>query len=142
MSPWASESELVQRVARFMTRDGGDLFREVAVLGQSADLVLHRNDLLTFIEVKINAIRRAVTQCRAHELVADFVCIAIGTKSISCKNLDLIDNLGYGLISCPGPDRECSWVLMPRRQQGNWGPAKRTVYQRMIEGGVWQSNTG
>lgn len=124
-----AEADIVDRVAAFISSGGGEVFREVASLGQSADLVWTMDDELTFVEVKVNAIKRAIEQCRAHELVADYVCVAVGTKNVRADNLDSLRERGYGLISCVGED--CRWVLRPKRMDRNWPPARQRVMARM-----------
>lgn len=130
-----SERDLADRVANFLVRAGGQVFAEVASLGQSADLVWIRHDEITFVEVKVNATRRAIEQCRAHELVADYICVATANKSVSQDNLSIVRELGYGLISCQLESGECGWLIEPRRLQKFWVPIRQKVITRLAAGG-------
>jgi len=128
-----SETALVDMVTSFLLEGGGKVFAEVASLGQSADLVYLCGTEVTFVEVKVNAISRAIGQCRAHELVADYICIATATKSISANNLDTIKELGYGLISCQVGGR-CTWIVRPKKLAKYWGPIRTQVVERILVG--------
>ena len=133
----------MDRVADFLSRAGGSIFREISSLGQSADLVYLRGDDLTFVEVKVNATRRAIEQCKAHQLVADFICVAIAGKSVSDENMEKLKSLGYGLISCNQGFDDCIWILMPRRQNEFWQPSRRKVIEQITQGeDMCQSSIG
>lgn len=129
----SSERDLARCAAAFLLKEGGRVFEEVASLGQSADLVWLLGDALTFVEVKVNATSRAIEQCRAHELVADYICIATSNKNLSERNWSKIEDLGYGVISCDVGTGECSWMVRPKRLGKFWPPMREKVMLR-IEG--------
>jgi len=120
------EEQLVNAVVRFLSNNGYRIRTEVPNMGQSADVVATRGRWITFIEVKRKDWRRALVQCRAHEQVADFVCVAIGTKSVSPLLQQEIKFAGYGLIHCVG-QTECEWILTPTRNAGVWAPQRRKL---------------
>lgn len=136
-----SESVLVNAVARFFGSEG-HVYYEVPVFGKSADLVIQSNDDLIFIEAKVDAVSRALNQCVPHELVADFVCIAIGTSKVSDNNLLKIKEKGYGLISYVPDTDECLWLLQPRRNVPGWLPARKKVMQNLELEKLCQLNIG
>lgn len=129
-----SEVDLTQAVARFLLESGGRVFSEVPILGQSADLVWIQRESVTFVEVKINATSRAIEQCRAHELVADYVCVATSNRSVSSRNIERIVGLGYGLISCEIATGACVWLVEPLRLGKYWAPIRNRVIARMTTG--------
>lgn len=131
------ERDLAVSVAAFFANSGGRVFAEVASLGKSADLVVVWQSEITFVEVKVNATSRAIEQCRAHELVADFICVATAAKSVNQANMDRLQELGYGLISCDVVTGVCSWILEPRRLSRYWQPIRDRVIDRL---GGWSGH--
>ncbi len=105
---------------------------EVPNMGQSADVVATRGRWVTFIEAKKHDWRRALEQCKAHEQVADFICIALGTKSISDAAREEALAAGYGLIHFETSDR-CTWVVHPQRNTDLWRP-QRDRLSRVLKG--------
>lgn len=95
-------------------------------MGQSADVVATLGRWVTFIEAKKHDWRRALKQCRAHEQVADFICIALGTRGISDACRDQARTAGYGVIHCENGER-CEWVLPPQRNTGLWQPQRQRL---------------
>ena len=126
-----SEHELVQAVISTLIDDGYRVRTEVPNMGQSADIVATKNRWLTAIEAKTKDWRRAMRQCRAHELVADFVCIAIGTVNVSEPLVEAVAAEGYGLIHCPPGSAECEWVVRPTLNKAVWSP-QRTLLARSM----------
>ena len=129
-----SESQLVDWVMAFLVNEGYKVRAEVPSLGQSADLVATRGRWVTFVEVKVHDWRRAFYQCRAHALVADYICIALGTKQVSRTALEMAMDKGIGLIhvaSCG----TCDWSIRPTRNESIWPPQRRQLSQvlRVIE---------
>lgn len=120
------ESELVAGVAYFLLSQGYNVRSEVPSLGQSADLVATKGRWVTFIEVKAKDWRRALEQCRAHSLVADYICIALGTKDVSDSAKENAAESGIGLIhvaSCGS----CEWVLRPSVNSNVWKPQRQQL---------------
>ena len=130
-----SEAHLVSRLGNFLIQRGYRVRMEVPNMGQSADLVATRNRWVTIIEAKTHDWRRALDQCQAHEQVADFICIAIGTESISKRLLGAINSTNYGLIHCPVSQDSCRWVVKPKMNTRVWSPQRDNLSRtlRMIE---------
>jgi len=120
----ATEFALVSRLTRHLMRCGYRVRKEIPNMGQSVDVVATRNRWVTFIEVKRHDWRKAIEQCRAHEQVADFICIAIGSVSISSTLLAEVKKAGYGLIHCPSKKRVCKWIVRPRQNRRIWRPQR------------------
>ncbi len=126
-----TERELVQRVTDLLVSQGYRVRHEVPNMGQSADIVATKPGLLMFVEAKVRDWRRALSQCVAHEQVADFICIALGTNSVSEEALSQVAARGYGLISFSLGERSCAWVHTPRRNEKVWSPQRRRAVSLM-----------
>lgn len=126
-----SESDLVRLIVRDLVSDGYRVRTEVPNMGQSADIIATKNRWLTAIEVKVSDWRRALQQCRAHELVADFVCIAIGSVSVPQDLVCAVQECRYGLIHCPPGSSTCTWVVRPTRNANVWGPERARLVRVM-----------
>lgn len=124
------ESELVDDLANFLSEQGYKIRTEVPSLGQSADLVATRGRWVTFIEVKVRNWRRAFWQCRAHSLVADYICIALGTKNISEAVRQVALDQGIGLIHV-STNSQCTWVVRPTLNAAIWKPQRKRLSQAL-----------
>jgi len=136
------EAELIVRVVEMFRNAGCHVRREVPNMGQSVDIVATRGRCLIAIEAKRDNWRRAVRQCRAHLAVADLICIAIGTASVSPRLQELAGQLNYGIIHCPPSSTECLWVTKPRRNRNVWLPQRQFFQRRLTEIDTWQSTIG
>lgn len=95
---------------------------EVSNMGQSIDVVFLKDSKYTAIEVKLSNWKQALRQCKAHELVADYIAIAISTKTISKMFYDISKKSGYGIYHyC---NNEWRIVLKPVSVSRNWKPQK------------------
>ena len=123
------EHKIVLKLTKFLKTEHYNVRLEVPNLGQSVDLAATRGRWITLIEVKIHDWRTAIKQCRAHEHVADFVCIAVGTKNISKEAVREIKKPGYGLIHYREKDGkdEFNWVLQPARNRLLWRPQRKKL---------------
>lgn len=132
--PLTKEHQLVSKLIEFLKSENYRVRLEVPNLGQSVDLVATRGRWVTLIEVKIHDWRTAIKQCRAHEHVADFICIAVGTNTVSETACREVENLGYGLIHYTG-NGQFSWILQPERNRLLWKPqrGKLSLALREIE---------
>lgn len=128
-----TEKEMVDSLISFFVREGYVTKTEVPTLGQSVDLVASKGSKLMLIEAKLNAWKKAIKQCTAHELVADHVCVAIGTVGVSEKCFSEMEKLGYGLIHCSPKNAECQWILKPDVNTKYW-KAQRDVFVKTFEG--------
>ncbi len=125
-----SEQDLVNDLIQFLAEEGYRVRAEVPNLGQSADLVATKGRWVTFIEVKVKNWRKAIDQCRAHALVADYICIALGTKNISETALAVCAKHNLGLIHIH-QDGQCAWALVPKKNQAIWLPQRRKLAKEL-----------
>lgn len=119
------ESDLVHYLARSLHADGYRVRVEVSNMGQSADLVATKGRWVTMVEAKLSNWRRAFTQCRAHEQVADFICVAVGSVRIPEALIESAQQLGYGVIHFNRTKQQFDWVLRPRLNRQVWLPQRR-----------------
>lgn len=122
---WFCEQSIVRELVAFLYREGYRVRLEVPNMGQSADLVATRGRWAMFVEAKVADWRRALEQCRAHEQVADFVCIAVASSKLSSVLIGEATRLGYGVIHCVPATLTCRWVLRPRLNRRVWRPQRR-----------------
>ena len=122
-----SEADLVAHLVEFLSATGYRVRVEVPNLGQSADIVGTKNRWVTFFEAKMKDWRRAIQQCRAHENVADYVCIALAMKSVPARLAEELRSSGYGLIIVNTDDLSCHWHTIPRRNHRIWQPQRRRL---------------
>ena len=118
------EAQLVNELTHYFKSEKYKVRREVPNFCQSVDLVLTRGRWLTLIEVKVHDWRKAIYQCRAHEQVADYVCIVIATLNVSYCAMNEIKSRGYGLLHRQHTG-EIIWVLKPKRNSIHWKPLRR-----------------
>jgi hypothetical protein len=126
-----TERAIVESVTRFLQRQRYRVRHEVPNMGQSADIVATRSRAVIFVEAKVAHWRRALEQCRAHESVADYICLAVGLASIPDGLLLAVCKNGYGLIACGPSDRKCRWVRKPVRNRSVWSPQRRRLTSLM-----------
>ena len=99
-------------------------------MGQSIDIVATRGRWVTAIEVKVSDWRRGLQQTRAHCLIADYVCVAIGTRNVSEQLRSIAQQNGTGLLHV-GRDGTCRWVVRPLRSRLVWRPQRRVFARGM-----------
>lgn len=119
-------------VALFRRHSGYRITREVPNMGQSIDIVASYGNCVVAIEAKRSDWQRGLNQCRAHRAVADFICIAIGTKRVSERLCEEAERLNYGVIHCPPGDDKCTWATRPKKNRGIWKP-QRDLFRRRIQ---------
>jgi len=120
-----SEKELVHYIADFLRENAYHVRFEVPNMGQSTDIVATKGRWVTSIEVKTSDWKRAMKQCRAHEAVADYVCIGIGNGKVPIALLDEARRAGYGVLHCAPGTHQCRWALKPRLNKKLWMPQRR-----------------
>lgn len=125
------EHELVEVLVQFLADAGYRVRLEVPNMGQCADIVGTRNRWVTFFEAKLRDWQRALEQCRAHESVADYVCVAVAMKSIPDALRMEVEQFGYGLIRCNIDEARCEWSVQPRLNRGVWPPQRRRLAAAM-----------
>jgi hypothetical protein len=119
------EENLVDSVVALLSKDGYRIRREVPNMGQSADIVATRGRWVTFIEAKVGHWRRALNQCRAHEQIADYICVAIAAFSLCEEFISTARERGYGIIHCNPARSHCEWVQFPKRNHNIWPPQRQ-----------------
>ena len=124
-----TESQLVELLVRYLESSGFTVKTELPNMGQSVDVVAHKNDHLWFIEAKRKDLGRAIAQCKAHELVADYVCIALVSSTILDSTREELRRLGYGLLLYKVLDCAWHWEVEPQLNGSIWHP-QRSVFER------------
>lgn len=104
---------------------------EVPNMGQSVDVVVDSEGFLTFIEVKIKNWTKAIEQCIAHEIVADYIYIAIATKSIPENFVNEAKTKGYGILHYNW-DYQC-WEhsLKSKKNSNIWMPQRQILNSKL-----------
>ena len=125
------EEELVLALSQFLASTGYRIRHEVPNMGQSADLVATRGRWVTIVEAKLRNWRRALEQCRAHEQVADFVCIALLGAQASDALVREVESTGYGLVLVSSADGKCQWITQPTRNKSVWRPQRRMLSESL-----------
>ena len=72
-----TEQDFTIEIGHFLQKQNYRIRHEVPNMGQSLDILASRSRWVMAIEAKLENWKRALRQCRAHELVADYICIAI-----------------------------------------------------------------
>lgn len=120
-----SEAAMVRLLTAHLQSQGYRVRHEVPNMGQQADVVATRGRWVTFIEAKLAQWPRALEQCQAHEHVADFICIAVATRSIPEALRVAATSRGYGVIVFRGETSAFEWVIPPKRNQRVWRPQRQ-----------------
>lgn len=118
-----TEGEMVEFLTAFLLDNGYAVRLEVSNMGQSADVVATKNRWVTAIEAKLNKWSVALNQAIAHEIVADFVCIAVSCNATS-RLIDSVLSRGYGLIFCDPYSGDCDWLIEPKINKKVWKPQR------------------
>ena len=124
------EHRLVSMLVAFLIGRGYNVREEVPNMGQSIDVVATRGRWVTAIEVKVSDWRKGLQQCRAHQLVADFICIAVGTQSVSEALRQSARESGLGVLHVAS-NGLCKWDIHPSRNALIWLP-QRHVFARQM----------
>jgi hypothetical protein len=122
---FSREADMVSSLACMLGEQGYRVRMEVSNMGQSIDVVATRGRWVTVIEVKLQNWRRALAQCRAHEQIADFICIAIGSATVSDALTEEAERAGYGIIHFCRDCQRFRWVRHPSRNKRVWPPQRR-----------------
>jgi hypothetical protein len=120
-----SEAELVGCLTAWLVASGYRVKHEVANMGQSVDVVAVKGRWVTVFEAKRADWRRALRQCEAHEVVADFVCLAVGSVGIKEGLRMEVEKRGYGLVHFSPANQELQWICKPQRNDKVWSPQRR-----------------
>lgn len=96
-------------------------------MGQSVDLIAVKDDCVVAVEVKIHDWSRAITQCRAHELVADFIYVGVATSSVSERFFREAQSRGYGIFHFDQSRESIVEVLPPHQREGLWSGQRKVL---------------
>lgn len=130
-SKFFSESQLVEEIVQFLLKEGyKKIKREVPTMGQRADLVALKEGLVTIVEAKINHKKQVLEQCNAHDVVADYICIAWGGKNISPSLYEDAEKSGYGIIHYSPLHNEYRWAIRPVKNEKFWEPQKHILVSK------------
>lgn len=130
---FSAETEVVALLKDFLRGKGFETAEEVSSMGQSIDLVGKKNEYLYAFEAKRDNWRKGLSQCRSHELIADYICLAMGSPTITAALSEEVTRLGYGLIWCNPADKKCSWVNKPKLNSNVWNPQKKLLLKSLRE---------
>ena len=123
--PPSSEFWLVNSVRDHLLAEGYQVRLEVSNMGQSIDVVATKNRWITAIEAKRSDWRRALVQCRAHVLVADFITVALGLRKPPAALADTLHQNGWGLLMFDQTTDAWRWEIRPKRNDRVWRPQRR-----------------
>lgn len=126
-----AESAIVERVVTFLRCQNYRVRCEVPNMGQSIDVVATKGRWTMAVEVKTSKWQRALDQCRAHELVADFISVAICMRKVPALLVEEASRKGYGILYCDPETFRCSWMLPPCLNRDVWKPQRRVWAVKM-----------
>jgi hypothetical protein len=128
-----SEKELTTNLIDFLDINGYKVRTEVPNMGQSTDIVAVKGRWITSVEAKINNWQKALEQCKCHELIADYIYIAICSVKVSSDLFDIAKLKGYGIIHCDPYDSTCTFILRARNNTQVWPPQREIFKIKMRE---------
>lgn len=119
------ESDFVEHLSASLKLQGFRVRTEVSNMGQSVDMVATRGRWVTVIEAKLSDWKRALGQCRAHEHIADYICVAVGSASVPPGLIDEAKSLGYGVIHYNRMLKDFQWIVRPKVNKSVWRPQRK-----------------
>ncbi len=126
-----SESVLVQSVKGHLSGEGYRVRLEVSNMGQSIDMVATRSRWVMAVEAKRNNWRRALRQCKAHAVVADYITVALGLQKVPLELAAVLQENGWGLLMPHGSWGQWIWAIRPKRNQRVWKPQRRRFAEHL-----------
>lgn len=129
--PIITEFRMVCSVTEHLFGEGYRVRLEVSNMGQSIDVVATKNRWITAIEAKRTDWRRALLQCRAHLMVADFIVIALALKNVPTELSQTLHANGWGLLMYDSTSGEWRWEIKPRKNKRVWQPQRRRFSEHM-----------
>ena len=120
-----SEYNLVCSVTGHLVKEGYKVRSEVSNMGQSIDLVATKNRHITAIEAKKYNWRRALEQCQAHTLVADYIVLAVAIKKTPTELTEILREKGWGLLKYEATSDSWCWDIKPTRNSNVWQPQRQ-----------------
>lgn len=128
-----NETELVSKVVSFLENDGYVVCLEVPTLGRVGDIIAQKNRWITAIEAKMYDSKKVIEQCRVYTLLADFICIAWGGKTVNKIVRGVATEKGYGIIIYNRAKDECEWLLTPKHNPRIWKPQRKLWIEKIRE---------
>lgn len=126
-----SEKDFVIELEKYYAQSRNSLiWIEVPNMGQSVDMVIQSGDDFTLIEAKLKDWKRAIKQCLAHKLVADYIYIAVATINVSEEFKREASSLGYGILQYDSSNKSINQILKAKRNS-YWKP-QRAIFERKI----------
>lgn len=92
------ESSMTTKVSEYFKNKGYQTSNEVSVIGKKIDLVAFNKRNSIAVELKVKDWNRALRQATIHQLVADYVYVAIWHEFIHRVNIEKFKQLGVGLL--------------------------------------------
>lgn len=124
-----SERELIILLERHFSRmEDSIIWLEVPNMGQSVDMVVQIGKRLYLIEAKLKNWETALRQCQAHQLVADYIYIAVATHKISSGLYNKAEELGYGILHLDQDGNSITEIIKAKRNKGLWKP-QRNIFE-------------
>ena len=126
-----TEIEFVRELEKHFARlNNSIIWLEVPNMGQSVDMVVKMEDKLLLIEAKLKNWDRAIFQCQAHQMVADYIYVAVATLEIPDKLYLRATELGYGILHF---DRNTKLVheRLKARKNSYWKP-QRDIFEEKL----------
>ena|ERR1700682_4740455 len=120
-----TEAKLVDDLAEWLKAIGYQVRTEVALLGQSVDVVATKGHWITLMEAKVSDWQRALRQCESHDMVADYICIVIASVHVAEDLKIEASRRGYGIIHYSRTTGALSWVCQPTRNTRVWLPQRK-----------------
>lgn len=119
-----TEFDLVHSITGFLVSEDYKVRHEVSNMGQSIDIVATRGRWVTAIEAKKSNWKRAIQQCKAHTLVADYIVLALALKRIPSQLETILSENGWGLILLDNSLESWNWIIKPQINTKVWKPQR------------------
>ena len=126
-----TEVDFVKIVSDYLLKDNDTVYLEVPNMGQSIDIVAIKDTNIYAIEVKLANWKQAIKQCKAHKVIADYICIALYKKNISFNGYTEIKNNNLGLILY---DKKCFGKIFPPQNKEIWLPQRKQFEGKLANG--------
>ncbi len=126
-----TEIDLVKKLSRHLGRKGYDVFLEIPNMGQSADVVAQKGRWITITEVKLSNWTRALSQCKNHEVIADYIYITVATKKVSERLVVEAERRGYGIIHYNDKTQRFTILLKASINRRIWKPQRKIFLKKL-----------
>lgn len=126
-----SEFQMVENLVSFLKKHGHTVRIECPNMGQSVDIVTEKDGFITCIEAKMKDWKRAIEQCETHLAVADYIYIAIASKTASEKLCRETARRGWGIYHCNKETGEIITVMLPVKNNKVWNAQRRVFLKNL-----------